>query len=188
MAEGMGTTIEEAKSGRARCRTCREAIGKGELRFGEEIPNAFSDSGGTAWAWHHLTCAAKKKPTLVKGALEKFEGAAAIPNRAELDALLAEGAQKAAKTPSAFPYAERAPTGRSKCQQCEEPIEKGTLRIAIERELDGNGMQRTGAGYLHPACAAEYVGDDTLLDQIKTNSKGLNAEEVEEIAEQLDAG
>ena len=58
----MAHTIEPAKSGRASCRSCRQPIGKGELRFGEDVPNAFSDSGEPSYQWHHLACAAEKKP------------------------------------------------------------------------------------------------------------------------------
>src|SRR3954469_25138236 len=106
----MANVIEESKSSRASCRTCRQKIEKGALRFGEEVPNAFDPGGGTAYAWHHLTCAAKKKPAEVKAALDAFAGE--VPQRAELDAILAE----AKETTKTFPYAERAPTGRSKCQ------------------------------------------------------------------------
>jgi poly(ADP-ribose) polymerase-like protein len=180
---GTSTTIEVAKTGRARCRICREAIAKGDLRFGEEMPNAFSDSGGTTWGWHHLTCAARKMAPKVKEALTRFVGP--VPNQAEIDALLAEGEKKAAAAPAAFPYAERAPTGRSKCLQCEEPIEKGTLRIAVERQLEAMGMSRTGAGYLHPTCAMDYVADDSLLEVVRNNSKGLSSEDLQEIAEQF---
>lgn len=43
--------IEAAKSGRAKCRKCKEKIEKGELRFGHEVANAFSDS---TLQWYHL--------------------------------------------------------------------------------------------------------------------------------------
>ena len=43
----MAHIIEEAKSGRAGCRTCRKPIAKGELRFGEEVENQFADAGET---------------------------------------------------------------------------------------------------------------------------------------------
>src|SRR5262245_45220952 len=127
----MAETIEIAKTGRARCRTCREPIEKGALRSGEEQPSAYTD--GMQWVWHHLTCAAKKKPALVQAALATFEGE--VPNRAELDALMAEADQ----TATTFPYAERATTGRARCQQCNQPIEKASLRVAFEREDVGMG-------------------------------------------------
>jgi len=57
----MAHVIEAAKSGRAACRTCKEPIAKGELRLGEEVPNQFA-GGETTHVWHHLACAAKKRP------------------------------------------------------------------------------------------------------------------------------
>src|SRR5436309_2857186 len=64
----MANVIEEAKSGRASCRTCKKPIAKGELRFGEEAPNAFGDE--PTLRWHHLTCAAQKLPAELKAALD----------------------------------------------------------------------------------------------------------------------
>ena len=54
----MANVIEEAKSGRASCRTCRKAIAKGELRLGVETQTQFSDA--PSLQWHHLLCAAVK--------------------------------------------------------------------------------------------------------------------------------
>ena len=65
----MPHTIEEAKSGRAGCRTCRKPIAKGELRFGEEVENQFADGGETTYRWHHLTCAAGSKTDELRATL-----------------------------------------------------------------------------------------------------------------------
>jgi hypothetical protein len=173
----MAETIEVAKTGRARCRSCRQAIEKGALRFGEEQPSAFGE--GMQWSWHHLTCAAKKKPAKVREALAAFGGE--VPGRDELEAVLVE----ADKTATAFPHAERASTGRAKCQQCEGPIEKGTLRVAFERELEVGGMARAGAGYLHPACAAAYLEQEDLLAVLIKNSRGLGDADVAELEEKV---
>jgi Poly(ADP-ribose) polymerase and DNA-Ligase Zn-finger region len=162
----MAETIEVAKTGRARCRSCRQAIEKGSLRFGEEQPSAFAE--GMQWAWHHLACGAQKRPVQVRAALATFEGE--VPSREELEGLLAE----ADKSPTVFPYAERASTGRSKCLHCREPIEKGALRIATEREVELGGAARASAGYLHPACANEFLGAEDLLGTVRSNSRGLD--------------
>jgi poly [ADP-ribose] polymerase len=175
----MAHTIEVAKTGRARCRTCRQTIEKGALRFGEEQPSAFGE--GNQWVWQHLACAAKKKPGPVREAMAAFEGE--IPDRAGLEAALAEADQNA----TAFPHAERAPTGRSKCQHCSEPIEKGALRVAFERELDMGGAPRIGAGYLHAACAAEYLEDADLMATLLKNSRGLDEADLAELHEQVGA-
>jgi len=155
--------IEQAKSSRASCRVCRAKIEKGELRFGEETPNAFSSDGGSSYFWHHLACAAKKKPNQLKAALATFTGE--IPNRAEIDQLLADA-------PPELPYAERAPTGRSKCLVCGEGIEKDALRVAVEREVDTGTFTTKGTGYLHAACAPAHLANDAAqIALIKAHSR-----------------
>ena len=145
----MASVIEEAKSGRASCRTCKKTIGKGELRLGVETVTQFSDT--PSMQWHHLLCAATKHPAELKEGLEAYTGA--VSNRAELDAAMAEAIKKGNAKPAGFPYTDRAPTGRAKCMQCEEPIAKDTFRVAVEREIDTGAMVTRGAGYLHPRSA-----------------------------------
>jgi poly [ADP-ribose] polymerase len=173
----MAETIEVAKTGRSKCRVCRENIEKGVLRYGEEQPSAFAE--GMQWVWHHLACAAKKKPVNVRAALETFPGE--VPNRAELDAILVE----ADKNPSVLPYVEHAPTGRSKCQQCQEPIEKGALRIATERPVEEGVPPRPGApAYLHPKCAPQYIETENLMAILRKNSR-LPEAELQELEQEV---
>jgi hypothetical protein len=173
----MGNVIEEAKSGRASCRTCKKAIAKGELRFGEEAPNAFGDQ--PSMRWHHLTCAAEKMPAELKEALDQYPGT--VPNRPELDKLMQDALSKGRAKPGGFPYADKAPTGRAKCIQCGQPIEKDSIRIAIEREIDTGAMVTKGAGYMHPKCVVAYVeangGDkDDLVEGVRANSRLVPAD------------
>lgn len=174
--------IEAAKSNRASCRGCREKISKGELRFGEETFNNFSSSGGAAYRWYHLKCAASQHPDKLGEAMATFEGE--LPGRDLLTAAIAAGkaARKARGKPS-FPYAERAPSGRSRCRHCEEKIEKGAFRVAVETEVDTGSFVTSGAGYLHPACSAEFTEDPELLQKLREHS-ALSAEELTEL-EQL---
>ena len=180
----MAHTIEVAKTGRAGCRACKQKIEKDTLRFGEEVMNAFAE--GTAYNWFHLTCAAEKRPVELKSALDAYSGE--VPQRAEIDALMKEGLDKAAKTPTEFPHAERASTGRSKCLGCEQLIEKGAIRVAIEREVDTGGFLRKGAGYYHVSCARDQLQEPELVEAIKRNSKGLSAVELEEVEKELESG
>lgn len=177
----MAHMIEVAKSGRASCRSCRSAIPKGELRFGEETPNQFGEPGDMSFRWHHMACAAQKLPDELKSALGTFEGE--IPNREELEKTISEAE---AKKPPPFPYADRAPTGRARCQGCGEAITKDALRVAVERDIERGMTTTKGAGYLHPACAAAYAeanGSDheTLTAGIRANSRGLSAEDLERV-------
>jgi Poly(ADP-ribose) polymerase and DNA-Ligase Zn-finger region len=177
MTTSMPEVIDVAKTSRARCRSCRQTIEKGALRFGEEQPSAFSDE--MQMAWHHLACAARKKPAPVREALARFEGE--VPGRDEIEKLLSS----ADETAVAYPCAERAPTGRSKCLHCGNPIAKDALRVAVEREVEVGGMTRAGAGYLHPGCAREFTGTDDLLALLQRNSKKLGDADREELARAL---
>ncbi len=174
----MAHIIEAAKSGRAACRTCKQPIAKGELRLGEEVQNQFA-GGETTHVWHHLACAAKKRPAALLAALA---GATVdVPNRAELEA--AAGAAAATEKPAAFPYAERAATGRASCLACHQPIGKGELRIAVERDVDTGAFVARGAGYLHPACACAHTGDDAegLLGKVRAHSPALSAADLDHL-------
>jgi hypothetical protein len=174
--------IEAAKTGRASCRTCKKTIEKGQLRLGEEVPNAFA-AGEMTFNWHHLPCAAQKKPGALKQALETTE--LEIPERSELDKTIEASAKN--EKPTTFPYAENAPTSRSTCLGCGEKIEKGQLRIAVENEMDTGMFVRKGAGYLHPGCAIEHTGEEpeVLFGKVKANSLNLGANEIEALQGQM---
>ena len=53
--------IEEAKSGRSKCHGCGNPIAKGELRFGERLPNPFADDSEMT-LWFHIVCGAMRRP------------------------------------------------------------------------------------------------------------------------------
>ncbi len=168
----MANVIEEAKSGRASCRTCKKTIGKGELRLGVETTTQFSDT--PSMQWHHVLCAAGKLPAELKEGLDAYAGD--VPNRAELDKAMEEAIKKGGAKPGGFPHVDKAPTGRAKCMQCEEPIEKASFRVAVEREVDTGSFQTRGAGYLHPKCVAENLENtggslEDLLAAVKKNSR-----------------
>lgn len=184
----MAHTIEEAKSGRASCRTCKQTIAKGDLRVGEEVVNAFSDSGSMAYQWHHIACAAKKKPLVLEAALK--DTTLTIPNREALEAEIA--ANKKNQKPGKFPYAERAKTSRSTCLSCSESIEKGTLRVAVEREVEVGAGTMSSAGYLHAACSADWIPENTdfegdLIKAIVDNSTSLEPADVAALKMELDS-
>ena len=168
----MANVIEEAKSGRASCRTCKKTIAKGELRLGVETVTQFSDT--PSMQWHHLPCAAGKLPAELKEALASYGGD--VPDRAALDKAMDDAIKKGGAKPGGFPYIDRAPTGRAKCMQCEEAIEKGTFRVAVEREVDTGAFTTRGAGYLHPRCVAENLENvggslDELVEGLRKNSR-----------------
>jgi hypothetical protein len=186
MEERMADIIEVAKSGRATCRTCKTAIAKDTLRFGEEFTSQFADGG--SHRWHHLMCAAKKFPARLKTALSSFPDP--VPDREELDQAIESSAGKP-KAPEAFPYADRAPTGRARCMQCEASVEKGALRVAVEREVDTGTFVSRGPGYLHPGCVASYLEKKNagpvsdVIAPLKANSTALSASEIDQVVASL---
>jgi hypothetical protein len=175
----MSHKIEIAVSGRAKCRKCKQTIAKGDLRLGEETVNAFSESGEMTFLWYHLPCAAKHRPLVLKEALAGYDGE--VANRAELEQAMGEAKPK----PDKYPFAERAPTGRSKCMVCEEAIEKGLLRVAVLREVDTGAFMTKGAGYMHVGCAQDMLEEDDLLRQITLNSTSLSAEDLAALTSEL---
>jgi poly [ADP-ribose] polymerase len=173
----MQKLIEVAKSGRAKCRGCRQAIAKGELRYGEEVPNQFGSE--PALQWLHLLCAAKKHPKEMQEAMAAYTGE--FPNREEVD----KAVQAALSEFKSMPFAEWAPTGRSRCLHCRENIDKDTLRIAVEREVEMGGVPRPGVGYLHPRCANDYAKDPELGAKLQQNSGSLKPEELTVLLDEL---
>jgi hypothetical protein len=168
----MANVIEEAKSGRAACRTCKKPIAKGELRLGVELQTQFSDT--PSMQWHHLPCAAQKLPAELKEALDAYPGT--VQNRAELDQMMADALKKGHAKPAGFPYVDRAPTGRAKCIQCEKPIAKDSFRVAVEREIDTGAMVTRGAGYMHPACVDAHLessggSKQETIEGLRANSR-----------------
>ncbi len=167
----MPDSIEEASTGRAKCRACREKIEKGSLRFGESVPNAFGE--GDATHWFHLLCAAERRPEKLEAALKSHVGE--VPDREQIERIAAEGA----KNPKLAEVrrAERSPTGRAGCQHCHEKIPKDELRVAFEREAEGTQMATTS--YVHAKCAAAHFGPEGLFEKLARTSSALGPDEVE---------
>jgi hypothetical protein len=176
--------IEPARSSRSKCKTCRRSIEKGKLRLGILIEGPF----GTGYLWHHLTCAARRRFEDVEAAYEERAWAEEVdvPSLEEL-AKLREKAEEARKKKKEIPYAERAPTGRSKCKHCGEPIAQGGWRIVLGRGVEFGRQVRTNPINVHPSCVrAELLAEDCTTEvegfeeALKTNSTGLAAAEAEE--------
>ncbi|HLV65544.1 MAG TPA: hypothetical protein VKY73_07015 [Polyangiaceae bacterium] len=158
-SEPVRTRIEPASTGRAKCRGCGRKIDKGELRFGEVLPNPFGE--GDATYYFHLACAACMRPEGFLPALER----AALPDGAMAAALrsLAElGIQHRRLTRLA--RAERAASGRARCRLCHDLIEKNTLRFALQLFEDG---RMAPIGTIHVQCAEAYFGTAELLERLE---------------------
>lgn len=146
--------IEGARSSRSKCKTCKRAIDKGLLRLGVLIEGPF----GTGYLWHHLTCAAKRRPDDVEEAYraECWDEGVKVPPIEDLRQLKDKAEKKRAEKKEA-PYVERAPTGRSKCVQCSEPVGQGEWRVVVLRSVEFYNQVRSGPIKVHPGCVADAL-------------------------------
>ncbi len=176
--------IEAARSSRSKCRTCKRAIEKGKLRLGVLLEGPY----GTGYLWHHLTCAARRRFEDVEEAYEQtcWAPEVEVPPLDELKKLR-EKAEEKKKSKKEIPYAERAPTGRSKCKHCNEPIAEGGWRIVLGRGVEFGRQVRTSPINVHPSCVqAELLAEDCMTEvegfaeALSANSVGLAAGEIEE--------
>jgi hypothetical protein len=159
--------IEPAKTGRSKCRKCRDKIEKDSLRMG--IISYQFDSDGS-WSWYHLNCGAGLNPEGFDAAVEEFDGE--IEGIEEMRAEARKAARK-----NLMPRVEAAPSGRAACVACSEKIApKGTLRVVMAREEEEGVPPR--AAYVHVGCAAKHVEFEGDLKKTLLENSDLDAEQL----------
>jgi hypothetical protein len=179
----MSHVIEFSSTSRAKCRGCDQKITKGELRFGERLPNAFGE--GEATLWFHLICAAYKRPETFLEALSagrQAEAIEAVPDKDSLRAAAKLGIEH--RRLPRVAGADRAPTGRARCRHCRELIGKGEWRIAL---VYFEEYRFQPSGFIHARCAREYLGTTDVLERVRHFSSGIRSEELAELATALNA-
>jgi hypothetical protein len=170
----MPHVFEPAASGRSKCRGCGSALQRGELRFGEHVPNPFAD--GETTLWFHPLCAAYKRPEAVLEALA--QSGATVEDR---EALERAARASLAQRRSRIDGAERA-KGQATCRHCREPIPRGTWRIRLVFYEEG---QFAPSGFIHLACAKDYFGTADILEHVLHFSPALGDAEREELGRLL---
>ena len=186
--------IEHARSGRSKCKICKRKIDKGAVRLGVLVEGPF----GSGYMWHYLSCAAKKMYERVEEAyaMNAWEAAQDPPDPADLPTLeelkvIAEKAaadrEKKERERKTMPYAEIAPSNRSKCKQSGEPIPKGAVRIVLGKEAHFGNQVRTAPFavlpvHLHDALQDPEIPQDpaTLAEELRENSRGVDPDSLEE--------
>ena len=173
-------TIEPAASGRAGCRGCGEKIAKGELRFGERLPNPFAD-GTVMTHWFHLTCAAMKRPDPFIETLD-----AGYHEVKKSDAETLRETAKFGMTHRRIPRidgVEESPSGRATCRQCRETIPKDEWRIKLVFYEEG---MFNPAGFIHLTCAQAYFETTDIVDRLTHFTPDLSGAERAEVEAVLD--
>ena len=169
----MPHVFEPASSGRAKCRGCGRAIQRGELRFGERLPNPFAE--GEMTIWFHPLCAAYKRPEPVLQTLA--EATADVPEREALERA-ARGSLAQRRLPR-IDGAEKAPSAQARCRSCHEPIARGAWRIRLVFNQDG---RFSPGGFVHLDCRVAYFETDGILDHVLHFSPDLSDAERAELA------
>lgn len=169
----MPGVFEVAPTGRAKCRGCGAPIARGELRFGERLPNPFAD--GEMTHWFHPLCAAYKVPEPLLEALA--QGGPGGLDRERLERIAQAGAAHP-RVPR-VDGAERAASGQARCRHCHEPIELGSWRIRLKFHDEGRFEP---AGFVHLACRGAYFETALLLEHVLHFSRALAAEERADLA------
>jgi hypothetical protein len=171
----MAHVFESAPTGRAKCRGCGEPIAKGEIRFGERLPNPFAE--GEMTLWFHPMCAAYKRPEPMLETLGATTGE--VPGREKLEIAAKESV--AHRRRDRIDGAERA-KGQATCRHCREPIPKGAWRIRLTFFDEG---QFSGGGFIHLACIPPYFETSDILEQVLHFSRGLSADDRDELGKAL---
>ena len=174
--------FELAPSARAKCRGCGAAIAKGELRFGERLPNPFA-TGENAdnvemTHWFHVACAAYRRPesflATVPDASVEIDRKAELVHEAELGV--------AHRRLPRVSTAERASSGRATCRNCKELIAKDTWRVALVFYEEGRFVP---SGFVHVACVTPYCETSEVMPRIRHFSPALTDPDAAEFASQL---
>jgi hypothetical protein len=168
--------IQNAPTGRAKCRGCGERIAAGEFRFGESLPNPFAD--GETTHWFHLECAAFKRPEPLLEALEaRSEALEGSPR------LVAEARRGIAQRRlPRINGAERAPSGRAQCRSCRATIERGAWRIPLVFHEEGRFAP---AGFVHATCAQAYFETRDVIERLKRFAPKLTEDELRKLEAEL---
>jgi hypothetical protein len=179
----MSHIIELAASGRAKCRGCDQRIAKGELRFGERLPNAFGE--GEATLWFHLACGAYKRPepfleALSGGEIREAIDAIAVADKDTLRAAADLGIEH--RRLPRLAGADRAPTGRAKCRHCRQLIDKEGWRIPL---VFFEEYRFEASGFIHAACARDYFGTADVLDRVHHFNPNLLPDERRDLEKAL---
>lgn len=181
--------IEGARSSRSKCKTCRKKIDKDVLRLGVLIEGPY----GVGYLWHHLTCAAKRRLDDVEEAYaaEAWKEAKVPPEKypgiEELRKLHDEAEEKRQSRPT-IPYVEVDPSGRAKCKACGRPMEKGSLRVVLGREVEFGNQFRTMPVHVHPGCVVSELEKedcnteaDGFVTSLRANSPELSREQLDTV-------
>ena len=140
-------------------------IRRGEVRFGECLPNPFAD-GAEMTLWFHPVCAAYKRPEpFLQAVGETREN---VPDREKLERAARDGLTH--RRLPRIDGAERATSGQAKCRSCGQPITRGSWRVRLAYFEEG---RFSPGGFVHLDCGPVYFETDDILERVLHFSPAL---------------
>jgi len=171
--------FEVAPSARAKCRGCGLAIAKGELRFGERLPNPFADGENVEMThWFHVACAAFRRPEAFLATVPEATVEIDQKDRWVREAELGVAHRRLPRLSGA----ERASSGRATCRACKELIAKDTWRVALVFYEEGRFVP---SGFIHVGCLPSYCETTDVMPRIRHFSPGLTESDLAEVSSAL---
>ncbi len=169
-------SIQAAPTGRAKCRGCGRAIGKGELRFGETGPSSYGE--GETTSWFHLSCCALMRPEKLLPVLE--QQVEPLPEREWLESTARLGVEHH-RLPR-MTRVERASSGRATCRSCRELIGKGEWRFVLQLFEEG---RPSPMGTIHVSCAHAYFGTTDVVARARRLTPDLTEADLADLERAL---
>ncbi len=80
--------------------------------------------------------------------------------------------------------AERAPTGRATCKQCQQLIAKDDWRLALAFFEE---FRFNAGGFIHASCAGDYFGTRDVMQRIRHFNPSLSAADLEAVRVKIKA-
>ncbi|KAJ3165282.1 Poly [ADP-ribose] polymerase 1 [Geranomyces variabilis] len=155
--------VEYAKSGRAKCQSCRTSIAQGAVRVGQVVQGFNFD--GVSTQWHHPHCLTKKPAAkrLCGGNLHGLSGLRWADQEQFIKTFPAAGGG-----PAANPHGlqvDFAKSNRSACKGCQKSIDLGQLRIGVPVEEEVGGAKKfhlAVPAWHHPQCFFQYHAEKVV--------------------------
>ncbi|KAJ3177406.1 Poly [ADP-ribose] polymerase 1 [Geranomyces variabilis] len=149
--------VEYAKSGRAKCQSCRTSIAQGAVRAGTVVQGFNFD--GLTTQWQHPHCLTKK-PAAKRLCQDNLHGLSNL--RWEDQEEFIKAFPAAGGGPAANPHGlqvDFAKSSRSTCKGCQKSIDQGQMRIgvAVDEEVGvARKFHLAVPAWHHPECFFEY--------------------------------
>uniref|UniRef100_A0A6I9R1H2 Poly [ADP-ribose] polymerase n=1 Tax=Elaeis guineensis var. tenera TaxID=51953 RepID=A0A6I9R1H2_ELAGV len=150
---------EYAKSGRSSCKSCKNSIGKDELRLGKMVTATQFD--GFMPTWNHAGCIFKKGNQIKS--VDDVEGIDLLrwEDQQKIRKYIEGGSVSTTAVSNDECTIEVSQTSRAACRRCNQKIMKGMVRVSTKPE----GQGARGLAWHHVNCFIE-MSPSTIIEKM----------------------